>query len=65
MDEARGFYTQVLSTHPDFAETLNELGELLLSQGELELAVNHFREALRLKPNLDVARKNLKRALPE
>ncbi len=65
LDEARELYTQVLSTHPDFAEAHNELGELLLLQGERELAVNHFREALRVKPKLDVARKNLKRALAE
>ena len=44
---------------PDSAEAYNNLGIALASQGELEKAIDQFRQALRLQPGFVDAQQNL------
>ena len=43
----------------------DSLGGVLAQQGSLKEAINYFQEALRLKPDLTPARKNLEMAIRE
>src|SRR5258707_6749240 len=52
-------YKQVLARVPDSATTWNELGTALRSLGRFDEAVNCFRHALVLKPDLADAYRNL------
>ena len=58
------FYIQI-KINPNSAENYNNLGTGLAQQGSLKEAINYFQEALRLKPNLISARKNLEMAIRE
>ena len=59
-DEAIDLYSRALKTDPDFAYAHNNLGVALANKGELDKAIYHFREALRIKPNYGSALKNLR-----
>jgi tetratricopeptide (TPR) repeat protein len=59
MTGAAEHYKRVLALVPDSAATWNELGTALRSLGRLDEAVNCFRHALVLKPDLADAYRNL------
>lgn len=46
---------------PEVAEAHHELGEVLLARGHLNAAIQHFREAVRLKPEFEPAQQSLQR----
>lgn len=46
---------------PKVAEAHHELGEVLLARGHLNAAIQHFREAVRLKPEFEPAQQSLQR----
>lgn len=62
-DEAVGNYTQALRLQPDFAEALNNRGNLLLQAGRAPQAVADYEAALKLVPNYVEAHLNLAMAL--
>jgi tetratricopeptide (TPR) repeat protein len=47
---------------PDDEKAHNNLGTLLAQQGRLDEAIEHFSEALRIKPDFVEAHRNLTRA---
>ena len=53
---------EVLRLNPNSAEAHNNLGVVLLRLGKAEESIPHFSTAIQLKPELAVARDNLKRA---
>lgn len=61
-DEAFSNYVAVLRQQPRDAAALNGLGEVLLQRGQPGDAIDLFREALALQPDLPRARENLARA---
>jgi Tfp pilus assembly protein PilF len=61
--EAEEQLQELLRLHPDDARGHNNYGILLLNQGRLDLAIYHFREAIRIKTNYRQARFNLETAL--
>jgi cytochrome c-type biogenesis protein CcmH/NrfG len=52
-----------IKINPDDFEALNYLGRIIVQKGEMQEAVDHYRETVRLKPDLDAARDNLEFAL--
>ena len=46
---------------PEVAEAHHELGEVLLARGHLNAAIQHFCEAVRLKPEFEPAKQSLQR----
>jgi len=48
---------------PGWAKLHNNLGSALLLQGNIDEAVAHFREALRIQPDYPTAQNNLRDAL--
>jgi len=58
-------YEASLEVKPDDGAAHNNLGVALLQLGRARDAVPHFREAIRLSPDLAQARDNLRRALAE
>ena len=48
---------------PDFALAHYNLGNALLQNGEMKEAIDHYREVLKLKPDLVAAQKNLETVL--
>ena len=48
---------------PTYAKAHYNLGIALFQKGEIKEAINHYRETLKLKPDLVVAQKNLEMAL--
>ena len=48
---------------PDHFWAHNKLGHALVQKGEMKEAVDHYRETVRLRPDLDAARDNLGFAL--
>lgn len=50
-DEAVGYYLRVLKVDPDHRDAHNNLAIVYLALQNKDAALNHFREALRLKPN--------------
>lgn len=51
IEEAKLTYREVLKLNPGHVKTLNDLGVLLLHEGEYELAIGHFEKAIRLNPD--------------
>jgi Flp pilus assembly protein TadD len=56
-------YQMYLEAYPDDAYIHNDLGVALARSGDLGRAINHFRQAVRIKPDLAVAKKHLENAL--
>jgi len=52
-----------IKLNPDSAEAHNNLGNALVQKGEIKEAIDHYRETLKLKPDLVAAQKNLETAL--
>ena len=52
-----------IKINPDFADAYNNLGNALVQKGEMKEAIDHYRETLKLKPDLVLAQKNLETAL--
>lgn len=62
LEEAKAGFTEALRIgSPDDYLAHNGLGVVLLREGKMADAVDHFREALRLRPDFAPARKNLER----
>jgi len=62
-DEAGATIASALARAPEDAFTHANQGWALLDQGQPQKAMEHFREALRLEPNLDWARRGIVEAL--
>lgn len=62
-DEAGATMARTLSRDPEDALSHANQGWTLLEQGDPKKAMEHFREALRLEPNLDWARQGIVEAL--
>ena len=52
-----------IKLNPNHTNAHYNLGYALLQKGEMKEAVHHFRETLKLRPDLVSARKNLEMAL--
>jgi tetratricopeptide (TPR) repeat protein len=63
IDEAQEHLNAALKLDPEIAQAHNNLGIILIQQGDVEQAIVHFKEALRIKPDFDLADANLKRAV--
>ncbi len=63
--EAEAQLQELLQRHPGDARGHNNYGILLMSQGRIDLAIYHFKEALRQKPKYRQARLNLNAALQQ
>ena len=53
---------QAIRIDPASALAHNNLGSALVARGDRDRAIEHFREALRLDPDMAAARRNLERA---
>ncbi len=51
IDEAKLVYRKILSLNPGHLKALNDLGVLLLHEGEYETASGYFEKAVRLNPD--------------
>ncbi|MDZ4852830.1 MAG: tetratricopeptide repeat protein [Pirellulaceae bacterium] len=65
LDAAIGSFLQALSLKPDYAEALNELGNVWRAQGKQEQAIASYRQSLQIQPNSAMLRVNLGIALHE
>ncbi|MSO24219.1 MAG: tetratricopeptide repeat protein [Acidobacteria bacterium] len=63
MGEAAAHYRLVLEIDAEHAEAHNNLGKVWRAQGNLELAIRNFREAISADPKHWIAQLNLVRAL--
>ena len=63
MDEALAHLTRALSINPDLAEAHNNVGIILIQQGDPDAAITHFQDAVRINPEFELANNNLQRAL--
>ena len=59
MDEAIAHYQKALQIKPDYAASLNNLGNVLLQQGRLDEAIAQLQKTLEFKPDNASAHKNL------
>lgn len=50
VDEAQGFYEQVVQTEPDFVYGWSSLGNVLVTRGNLDQALLCYRKAISLRP---------------
>ncbi len=50
--EAARDLRKTIALNPDFAEAYNDLGKVYYAQGRPDLAMQHFRKALRLDPEI-------------
>jgi len=57
-EEAVNLLRPLANRHPDRADLKNDLAILLLNHGEVEQAFDHFKAALAIDPNFELARKN-------
>jgi tetratricopeptide (TPR) repeat protein len=62
LDQTIEGYRRALQSTPHNAEMHNNLGVLLLRKGEVDEAIRHFSEAVRIDPNDGIAQENLDRA---
>ncbi len=58
-DDARRYIHQFLTRHPDFATAHNDLGVLYIDEGQIDAALESYRQAVRLAPQNSLFRKNL------
>ncbi|MDA2934921.1 tetratricopeptide repeat protein [Acidobacteria bacterium AH-259-D05] len=61
LDEAIEWYARALQSAPNDAVMHNKLGALLLRKGEVNKAVQHFSEAVKIDPGYRDAQENLNR----
>ncbi len=57
--EARDQYSRAVAQNPADVESLNDLGYTLFLEGRLDEAIARYEAALRLRPDLELARGNL------
>ena len=57
--EARRRYEHSLSVNPDLQIAHKELADILCGDGEYDLAIAHYEEALRIQPDFKEAKQNL------
>ncbi|MEA3212849.1 MAG: hypothetical protein QOE70_5906 [Chthoniobacter sp.] len=62
IDRAKSAFATVLEINPDNYVALNDLGGLLLAEGQTQRAAEYFERALRANPNDRQAWENLKKA---
>ncbi len=62
---AASAYLKAIELNPNFAHPHNNLGYILLEQGDIEGAIARFREAISLNPYYGIARSNYANALLE
>jgi Flp pilus assembly protein TadD len=60
--EAEAHFARIVLLDPSDAEARNDLGFMLALQGRFEEAIAQYEEALRLRPDLELARRNLAEA---
>ena len=63
MYSAEGFYAQAVSRSPAHVPALVGLARSLMRSGDYESAILRYEEALRIDPDHEAARRELKRAL--
>jgi tetratricopeptide (TPR) repeat protein len=63
--DARQCFSNSVSLRPDFAPAQSSYASALANSGDYARAAQHYREALRLDPNLSHAKTNLERLLVE
>ncbi len=56
---SKTLYTRVLSLYPDNATAHHLMADIFASSGQLERAIHHYREALRIRPGFDATHHNL------
>ena len=61
VDRARALYLRALQLNPQLAETHNNLGLLLHSSGDVQNAVQHYKQATLISPRTDFYQANLSR----
>ena len=61
VDRARALYLRALQLNPQLAETHNNLGLLLHSSGDVQTAVQHYKQATLISPRTDFYQANLSR----
>jgi len=61
--EAKEHYLRVLEAHPDLVPARLNLGSLVLSEGNVDRAIDHYREAVNIAPDNVVAHYNLGKAM--
>jgi Tfp pilus assembly protein PilF len=61
-DKSDYHYLKSLEAAPNNASVHNDYGTSLAQRGQLNEGAKHFAEALRLRPNFPLAKKNLARA---
>lgn len=57
--KAKEYYQRILEITSEFANTNNNYGLLLIGEGKYQEAASFFEQALRIKPDFDLARSNL------
>jgi len=63
IQEAVGYWEQVLQLNPDYADAHNNLGIVLGQAGKINAAIDHFQQAVRINPDFALAHNNLAAAL--
>lgn len=58
-EEAEESYLGALAINPDFVDVHNNLATLYQNMARLDLAVGHFKEAVRIQPDNEIARAQL------
>jgi len=57
--EARRHFEHSLSINPNLQVAHKELADILCGQGEYDLAITHYEEAIRIQPDFKEAQQNL------
>ena len=60
--EAITRFQKYLQAQPDDFQAHNQLGAIMAQEGQLDLAIQHFTEALKINPEFESAFENLKMA---
>ena len=64
-DKAMEFYSKAVKIQPSHAEAHCNMGVICKNRGQTELAVKHYRDALKFSPNFKIVRANIALALTE